>query len=169
MKCVKHQIEFTEAICPSCKQDNLNEAIKKADQAKEPDKKETETSFSHIEKVIFEDDEEVTLRDGKKYKISPATFKQARFLMRNIVKINVDNMFLNFIPIIKDNDQGEVDLKTSPDEMLIENENIDILMEIMEIAFRKHNLSKDEIEEFVDLNIAREVINILIGLSGLKK
>lgn len=108
-----------------------------------------------IESVFFEDDEEVMLRDGKRYKIPPCSLKDARRLMKLLRTVNVDAIILNFLPT----DDPEGDAKREQD-----------LFDILLMAFKNYpHVDRDYIDEYVDLDTARKIIDIIIGLNGLKK
>lgn len=114
-------------------------------------------AVSRSEAVFFEDDEEITLRDGRKYKIPPATLKQARRIMQLLRTVDVQAVVLNFLPTGNE----------ETDRQREEN-----FFELMEIAFSKYpevSGNREYLEENVDLVIARKVIDVLIGINGLKK
>ena len=114
----------------------------------------TEEESERIEKIFFEDDEEIMLRDGKNYKIHPCTLKDARKLMKLLRTVNIDAIILNLLP---------------PEEDEEENNEGD-LFDVLLLAFRGYpEIDRDYIDEFVDLEIAREIINIMIGINGIKK
>jgi len=103
--------------------------------------------------IFFEDDVEIRLRDGKVYKIPPATLKDARKLMEKLKTVNVDIIILNFIQTDDDSTRREDDL-------------FDILM----MAFKNYpEVTKEYIEEYVDVEIAKKIIEIMIGLNDIKK
>lgn len=107
------------------------------------------------ETIFFEDDEVIHLRDGKEYRVAPCSLKDARKLMNHLKTVNVDAIVLNFAP-------------TGDDAM--DNQREDDLMNILKIAFKGYpHITKDYIEEYVDLDIARHLIDIMLGLNGLKK
>lgn len=115
----------------------------------------TKDEAEKIEKVFFEDDEEIMLRDGQMYKIHPCTLKDARKLMKLLRTVNIDAIILNLLP--RDEDEEEV---TS------EGDLFDILL----LAFKGYpHIDRDYIDNYVDLELAREIINIMIGINGLKK
>lgn len=117
-------------------------------------KAEAEAESKRVEAVFFEDDETITLRDGKPYKIAPANLKNARKLMTLFKSVNVDVIILNFAP-------------TGDDEK--DKAREEELYEVLEIAFKPYNLDRDYMDEYVDVDIARKVIEILIGINGIKK
>lgn len=113
----------------------------------------TKEEAERVEAVFFEDDEEITLRDGKTYKIPPANLKNARRLMKLMGTINIDAIILNFSPSGDDDSQRENDL-----------------FEVLSIAFENYpEVDREYLEEYVDLITASKIIEILIGLNGLKK
>lgn len=107
------------------------------------------------EAIFFEDDEAIKLRDGKEYRIAPCSLKDARKLMNYLKTVNVDAIVLNFAP--------------TGDEAM-DNQREEDLMNILAIAFKGYpHVDRDYIEEYVDLDIARRLIDIMLGLNGLKK
>ncbi|MEC0276806.1 hypothetical protein [Peribacillus frigoritolerans] len=118
-------------------------------------KKEEELSIEEREAAIFEDDAVVTLRNGKKYSVPPLTLKNARQLMKKLRTVNVDAIILNFIPTGND----DLDKKREGD-----------LFDILIMAFVNYpEVDRDYIDEFMDLETARNVIDTLIGINGIKK
>lgn len=115
----------------------------------------TKEESDRIESIFFEDDAEIKLRDGKVYKIPPPTLKNARRLMKLLKTVNIDFILLNFAPTGNE----EEDAKREND-----------LFEILSIAFIGYpHVTREYLENYVDTELASEIINILIGLSGLKK
>jgi hypothetical protein len=104
--------------------------------------------------IFFEDDAEIKLRDGKVYKIPPATLKDARIMMSKLKTVNVDFIIINFIS----GEDGEG------------NSREEDLFDILKIAFKNYpEVTKEYIEEYVDVDLAKKIIEIIIGLNGLKK
>lgn len=114
-----------------------------------------EAEAANSEQVFFEDDAEVKLRDGRVYRVPPASLKNARKLMKLLKTINVDIIILNFVPT----EDAAVDAQR-------ENDLFDTLL----TAFSGYpHVTRDYLDEYVDLELARKIIDILIGLNGLKK
>jgi len=134
----------------------MAEKIKNSSEVKEVVEITKEES-ERLASVFFEDDEEITLRDGKKYKIAPCTLAEARKLTQLIKTVNVDAIILNFIPEI-DEDSGE--------EITREDDLLSILL----MAFKNYpHIDKNYIDNYVDLELAREIIEIMLGINGIKK
>jgi hypothetical protein len=108
------------------------------------------------EKVFFEEDEKVRLRDGKTYYIPPLGLKDARKLMKKLNSIDSGVIIANLIPADEDED-GE-------DRY---NELLDVLL--MAFAPYYKHVTADHLEEYVDLETAKKIIDSMIGLNGLKK
>ncbi|MEK5060935.1 MULTISPECIES: hypothetical protein [unclassified Paenibacillus] len=129
-------------------------------------KQVTQEEADAAERAFFEDDEVITLRDRRKYRIPPCNLKDARRLMKLLKTVNVDAIILNFIPT----DDEEQDEKRQQD-----------LFDILAMAFKNYPhivtrgeggeyiVNRDYLDEYLDLNSTRKVIDILIGLNGLKK
>jgi hypothetical protein len=151
-------IDYEGDICPKCKERAEREHSEKMNkEAVERIKHEalTPQEAARIESVFFEDDAEISLRDNKKYKIPPASLRDARRLMQLLKTVNVDAIILNFVPTGNE----ELDKKRE-----------DSLFEILLLAFKNYpEIDRDYLDRFVDLEIARKLIEILIGLNGLKK
>lgn len=129
-----------------------DEAVDRIKKAEEPI---TKAEAERIEAVWFEDDAEVRLRDGKRYKVPPVTLRDARRLMQLIKTVNVDAIILNFLP-------------TGDDEE--DNKRAVELFEIMRMAFQAYPEIDDAfIDKNVDVVIAKDIIDTMIGLNGLKK
>lgn len=127
----------------------------KAEAQEELDKQHEATPTAVGEAIFFEDDEVIQLRDGKEYKIAPCSLRDARKLMNHLKTVNVDAIVLNFAP-------------TGDEAMDTQREND--LISILQIAFKNYpHVDTDYIEEYVDLDIARRLIDIMLGLNGLKK
>lgn len=134
---------------------NEETEVKEAE-VKETDKKEpiTQEEADYIEKVFFEEDETVRLRDGKTYRIPPLGLKDARKLMKLLNTIDTGIIISNLMVM-----EGEDD------------DRYDELMEVLLMAFKPYykHVTADYLAEYVDLVIAKEIIDSMIGLNGLKK
>lgn len=122
---------------------------------KKEEKKEklTKEEAEYIEKVFFEDDETVRLRDGKTYRIPPLSLKDARKLIKLLNSIDTGVIIANLL----EDETGE--------------DRYDKLMEVLLMAFKPYypNITAEYLSEYVDLVTAKEIIDIMIGLNGLKK
>jgi hypothetical protein len=127
-----------------------DEAAKENNNKKEPI---TQEESEYIEKVFFEEDETVRLRDGKTYRIPPLSVKDARRLMKLLNTIDTAIIISNLIA-----EDGE-------------NDRYDELMEVLLMAFKPYykHVTVEYLAEYVDLVIAKQIIDAMIGLNGLKK
>lgn len=115
----------------------------------------TKEEAERIEGVVFEDDERIKLRDGREYIVPPCNLKDARRLMKLVKTVNIDAIILNFVPT---EDEG------------YDKQREDDLFDILLMAFKLYpHVDKDYLDEYCDLNTARKIIEVLIGLNGLKK
>jgi len=123
-----------------------------ATEAKKEKEPLTEEEALVIEKVFFEEDESVRLRDGRNYRIPPLGLKDARKLMRKLNTIDTSIIISNLI---------DTDGEDRYDELL------DVLM----MAFRPYHktMTVEYLEEYIDLVSAKQIIDSMIGLNGLKK
>lgn len=114
----------------------------------------TQEEADQIEKVMFEDDAEVKLRDGKTYKLMPFGLKDARRFMQKLKTINTEVIMLNLL-----------------DDMNGSNAEED-LYEVLMLAFKYNPLYKhvtiDYLGEFCDVVIARKIIEVLLGLNDIQ-
>lgn len=125
------------------------EEVKSENEVEKVTKEETD----QVESVFFEDDEEIMLRDGKTYKLHPCTLKDARKLMKLLKTVQIEAIILNFLPPDDGGTGAEEDL-------------FDILL----LAFKGYpHVDKEYIDNYVDLELARQIIEIMIGLNGIKK
>lgn len=152
-------VKYQGDICPECKGRLEKEHSAKMNAEKvERIKREyeiTQEEADRLEAIFFEYDEEITLRDGKVYKIPPCSLKKAKRLMNLLKSINVDVVIMNFIPTgnTKEDEQREKDL-----------------YEILMMGFVNYpEVTIEYLEEYVDLITAKKIFNILIGLNGIKK
>lgn len=106
------------------------------------------------EKVFFEEDEKISLRDGKTYFIPPLGLLDARKLIKKLNTIDSGVIIANLIP------DGD-------DEEDRYNELLDVLL----MAFKPYysHMTVEHLGEYVDLDTAKRIIDNMIGLNGLKK
>lgn len=123
------------------------------EQTQEEEPKLTKEEAEYIEKVFFEEDETVRLRDGITYKIPPLGLKDAKNLMNKLNSIDTSIIIANLIA----DEEG--------------NDNYDELLEVLLMAFKPYykHITVDYLAEYVDINTAKQIIDIMIGLNGLKK
>lgn len=114
----------------------------------------TQEEADRREKVYFEEDEKVRLRDGFTYSIPPLGLKDARKLIKKLNTIDSGVIIANLIP------EGDE-----------EEDRFDELMEILHMAFKPYykQITVEYLEEYVDLDTAKTIIDCMIGLNGLKK
>lgn len=120
----------------------------------EPKKVLTEEEAEIREKVFFEEDEKIRLRDGKTYYLPPLGLKDARKLMRKLNAIDSGVIIANLIP---DGDDDE--------------DRYDELLDVLLMGFKPYYkwMTIEYLEDYVDLETAKKIIDAMIGLNGLKK
>lgn len=117
----------------------------------------TKEESERQERVLFEDDDKVMLRDGKSYQISPFGLKDGRLAVKMLNSINSAIIIDNLIE-----DEEGID-------------KYETLIEVIYMAFKPYvrsyypHITKEYLEEYVDLMTAKKIIDIIIGLNGLKK
>jgi hypothetical protein len=139
---------------PEVKEEVVEEKVQ--EEVKEQPKEEpklTKEESDFIEKVFFEEDESVRLRDGISYKIPPLGLKDAKNLMKKLNSVDTGVIIANLIA----DDTGE--------------DNYDQLIDVLFMAFKPYykNMTADYLGEYVDIASAKAIIDIMIGLNGLKK
>lgn len=119
----------------------------------EEEEKLTREEAEYIKKVFFEDDDKITLRDGRTYRIPPLSLKDGLKLMDKLNGIDTSVIVLNLI----DDGSG--------------NSRYDLLIEVLLMAFKPYypEITTDYVSEYVDLNTAKEILDIMIGLNQIKK
>lgn len=134
-------------------QEVKQEVTQNAQEQTQEEPKLTKEESEYIEKVFFEEDETVRLRDGITYKIPPLGLKDAKKLMKKLNSIDTSIIIANLIA-----DEGG-------------NDNYDELLEVLLMAFKPYykHITVDYLAEYVDINTAKQIIDIMIGLNGLKK
>ncbi|MGG1616579.1 DNA polymerase III subunit gamma/tau [Paenibacillus sp. NRS-1782] len=114
----------------------------------------TEEEAQIKEKAFFEEDEQVRLRDGKTYYLPPLGLKDARKLIKKLNAIDSGIIIANLIP-------------DDPEGADRYHELIDVLM----MGFKPYYswMTPEHLEEYVDLETAKQIIDAMIGLNGIKK
>ncbi|WP_068498917.1 DNA polymerase III subunit gamma/tau [Paenibacillus kribbensis] len=131
-----------------------NELPKSAEVAEDAKKILTEEEAQIKEKAFFEEDEQVRLRDGKTYYLPPLGLKDARKLIKKLNAIDSGIIIANLIP-------------DDPEGTDRYHELIDVLM----MGFKPYYswMTPEHLEEYVDLETAKRIIDAMIGLNGIKK
>ncbi|MGW9526168.1 DNA polymerase III subunit gamma/tau [Paenibacillus terrae] len=127
---------------------------KSAEVAEDAKKILTEEEAQIKEKAFFEEDEQVRLRDGKTYYLPPLGLKDARKLIKKLNAIDSGIIIANLIP-------------DDPEGADRYHELIDVLM----MGFKPYYswMTPEHLEEYVDLETAKQIIDAMIGLNGIKK
>ncbi|EHS58167.1 hypothetical protein [Paenibacillus sp. Aloe-11] len=131
-----------------------NELPKAVEVAEDTKKILTEEEAQIREKAFFEEDEQVRLRDGKTYYLPPLGLKDARKLIKKLNAIDSGIIIANLIP-------------DDPEGTDRYHELIDVLM----MGFKPYYswMTPEHLEEYVDLETAKQIIDAMIGLNGIKK
>jgi hypothetical protein len=115
----------------------------------------TPEEANRIERVVFDDDEKIRLRDGKIYSIIPISAKDARKFMKLLSLIHQDLIVANFMPT---------------GDLVSDTQREAAFTDIMGLAFKhypEHDM--DYWMEYVDVVTAKDIIEIMVGLNGIKK
>lgn len=128
---------------------------------KAEEKSKAAEAIARAETVWFEDDDQVTLRDGSVRKIPPLALGEARRFMNLVRTVNIDAIILNFAPGA---DNAEKDL-----------------YDILALAFRGYpdmvttkedgtlEPIRDYLDRVIDIRMARKLIDAMLDLNALKK
>ena len=110
--------------------------------------------------------ETVRDRNGKKHRIYSARFKDLQTITAFTEKYDPNAFgFYMLAPVIDDEGNVEHDADGNID---YGTGFIDDLMEIVELAL-DHRETREQIEEWLDIDIARYIITTFLGLSSFKK
>jgi hypothetical protein len=101
---------------------------------------------------------EIECRDGKKRKVYPAKLKYKDEIRDLSEKFN-DTIIVSNIFDFKLNDEGKKEYS---------DEAWDAMLEILVLAF-DNKFKKEEIEEFLDLSLAKKILETFYDISSLKK
>ncbi|MFF1995212.1 DNA polymerase III subunit gamma/tau [Bacillus mycoides] len=142
-----------EAIEEPTLVEDAEEKVEQQEPNKQEEVKLTKQESEFIEKVFFEEDEKVTLRDGKTYAIPPLGLKDAKNLMKKLNTIDTGVIIANLIA----DETG--------------NDSYDELLEVLLMGFKPYykEISAQYLGDYIDIVTAKEIIDIMIGLNGLKK
>lgn len=105
-----------------------------------------------------------TGRDGKEYQIYPMKLKYKDRVSRLFNKIDSEYLYLN-LPLPKLDKDGK-EILDENGEPVLNYEKYDAMIELFTIAT---GLSKDEIEEIVDLKNGVKILDEFMNVSQLKK
>ena len=105
----------------------------------------TEQESQEMEKVFFEEDEQIRLRDGKTYRLPPLSLRDARKLIKKLNTIDTGIILSNLM----ENEDGE--------------DHYDDLMEILAMGFKPYHkhVTADYLEDVVDVVCAKQIIDII--------
>lgn len=115
------------------------------------------------EKVWFEDDEKVKLRDGSVRTIPPLLFKDARVFMQKVKTVDINAIILNFAP----GANRETDLydilamafKDHPDIVSVGAQGDDFV----------YIPNQSYIDRNIDIRLARKIIDTMLDMNAMGK
>ena len=106
-------------------------------------------------------------RNGKKHKVFSVRFKDLQTVTSFTEKYNPDCFCMYLMAPVFDEDSGEVQ-KTKDGSIDYNNGFYDDLMEIITLALDDRETS-EEISEWLDMAIAKDIVLKFLGLSTMKK
>lgn len=104
--------------------------------------------------------------NNKKHKVYPTQLKYIQEVAQFLSKVNPDFIFGNFM--VAETDEFGVLERTDDGKLIYGKSFMEELLDTMEIALR-HKEKREDILEWLDLGVAQEIVNILIGLSQVSK
>lgn len=105
-------------------------------------------------------------RYGKKHKVYSARFKDLHTIMNFTQHYSPDSFGLYMLAPVIDKD-GEVDMDAEGN-INYDNGFYDDLMEMIEMAL-DHREAREQIEEWLDIEVARNIIMVYLRVSQFKK
>ena len=106
-------------------------------------------------------------RYGKKHKVFSVRFKVLQTVTSFTEKYNPDCFGMYLMAPVFDEDSGEVQ-KDKDGNIDYNNGFYDDLMEVIELALDNRE-TRDEIDQWLDMELAKEIILKFLGLSTMKK
>ena len=103
--------------------------------------------------------------DGKERQIFPAKVKHKDLIRHYTARFNSSVAIANIMAVDNEKITASNDANA---EMLFDDKPYDAMMEILRLAFGE-KYSVEEIEEFLDVEMIYEVLDVFYGLSGFKK
>lgn len=104
--------------------------------------------------------------DNKKHKVFPVPLLYIQEVAEFLSKVNPDFIFSNFMVPEIDN-EGTVE-RTDDGKLIYGRTFMEELLDTVEIALR-HKEKREDIRKWLDVSLAQEIVQILIGLSQVKK
>lgn len=105
-------------------------------------------------------------RNGKKHRVYSARFKDLQTITEFTEKYNADAFGYYMLAPVLDED-GNIE-RLADGKINYNNGFLDDLMDIVELAL-DHRESREQIGEWLDLEIAKEIVLTFLGLSSFKK
>ena len=105
-------------------------------------------------------------RYGKKHKVYSARFKDIQTVTDFTTKYDPKSFSLYAMAPVLDED-GEIE-RTPDGKVNFDNGFADDVLEIVELAL-DHRETREQINEWLDLEIAKEIVLLLLGMSTFKK
>lgn len=107
-------------------------------------------------------EEFIKCRDGKERQIYPALIKHRKKLRHYITRFRTDMAVLN---LLSPDLQKVSDLSEAEADQAFSDEPYHAMMELLVIAFGE-KYTKEQIEEFVDLEMVPRIFNVFLAISG---
>lgn len=119
----------------------------------------TMTEAEEIRRIMFEDDEEIFLRDGKSYQVVPCMLGDALELIEILGQVDVTTVMLNFA-VDPNDENGKENLE----------KRIESLYRGLLKAFVGYpEIDAEYLKKYCDVLTAQKIFNILVGINGIKK
>ena len=104
--------------------------------------------------------------NGKTHTVYPCPIRNIEEVSSFLAKVNPDFIFSAFM-IAETDDEGVI-IRDDDGSMVYGRSAVNELLDVVEIALR-HKETREQIEEWLDICLAQEIIEALIGMSQVKK
>jgi hypothetical protein len=106
-------------------------------------------------------------RYGKEHKVFPAKLKWKDEIRRLSPKFDDTLILANYLNVKRD-EEGKPVEDLIEGEIEFDDEALDAMFEVLVLAF-DNKYTKEQIEEFMDLELARQAFEVFWNISNLKK
>jgi len=104
--------------------------------------------------------------EGKKHKVYPTPILYIQEVAQFLAQVNPDFIFGSFM--IADTDEMGIPERTEEGNIIYGKILTEELLSVIEIALRFKE-TKEQIKQWLDIALAQEIIEVLVGISQVKK
>lgn len=117
---------------------------------------------------IYTLSETVVDSEGKKHKIFPCPILYIGEVSQYIASINPEFIFASFLVPSLESDGETIKRDETTGKIIYGEQEIEELLSVIEIATRFKE-TKEQIKQWLDIGVAQQIVEILVGMSQLKK